>query len=270
MTFHPEYSENGYFYVHYTQRGGNSVIARYQVSSNPNLSNPESEIRLLEISYPIGEHTGGDLAFGPDDHLYISIGDGGAGGNNDEAGNAQNPGTYPGSLLRLDVDRGAEPEIWLIGLRNPWRFSFDTLLGDLYIADVGENQSEEINYLPAGYNSKANFGWHFFEGNHPYIGNPPEGLETVFPVWTYDHTLGCSVTGGFVYRGKSLPEWYGVYIYGDYCTGNIWGLLRNPDGSWQNALLYDLPVNITSFGQDQAGEIYLVSITGKIFKLIKK
>ncbi len=195
MTFHPKYVENGYFFVHYTQGGGDSVIARYQVSANPNLADPNSETRLLEISYPIGEHAGGGLAFGPDGYLYISIGDGGAGGNGDEAGNAQNPETYLGTLLRMDVDNDAEPEVWATGLRNPWRFSFDALNGDLYIADVGENQWEEINFLPAGSLAGVNFGWNFYEGDQPYQGNPPESLETIFPVWVYDHSLGAPSPG---------------------------------------------------------------------------
>ncbi len=270
MTFHPKYAENGYFFVHYTQEGGDSVIARYRVSGDPNLADHHSEIRLLEISYPVGEHIGGGLAFGPDGYLYISIGDGGAGGNGDEAGNAQNSDTLLGSILRLDVDKNGEPEIWSIGLRNPWRFSFDPLNGDMYIADVGENRWEEINYLPAGSSTGGNFGWNFYEGTELYKGNPPENLEMIFPIWTYDHTLGCSITGGYVYRGQSIPEWFGVYIYGDYCTGNIWGLLQNPDGSWQNSLLFTLPAYITSFGEGQNGEIYFVSITGKIFKLVER
>ncbi len=213
---------------------------------------------------------GGGLAFGPDGLLYISIGDGGAGGNGDEAGNAQNPETYLGAMLRMDVDHATEPEVWAIGLRNPWRFSFDALSGDLYIADVGENQWEEINHLPANSPAGANFGWNFYEGNQPYQGTPPESLTMIFPVWVYDHSLGISVTGGFVYRGKALPEWFGVYIFGDYGTGNIWGLLKNPDGSWQNELLFELPAYITSFGQDEAGEIYLVSITGVVYQLVAK
>lgn len=270
MTFHPKFTENGYFYVHYTQDGGDSVIARYQVSADPNLADPNSELRLLEISYTFGEHVGGGLAFGPDGYLYISIGDGGKGGYGDEAGNAQNSETYLGSLLRIDVDNATEPEVWAIGLRNPWRFSFDALNGDLYIADVGENQWEEINYLPAKSPAGANFGWNYYEGNQPYQGTPPKNLETIFPIEVYDHSLGCSVTGGYVYRGKSLPAWFGVYIYGDYCTGNIWGLLQNSDGSWQNELLFELPAYITSFGQDEVGEIYLVSITGVVYRLMAK
>ena len=270
MTFHPKYAENGYFFVHYTQEGGDSVIARYQVSDDPNLAHPLTEVRLLEISYPIGEHVGGGMAFGPDGKLYFSIGDGGAGGNGDEAGNAQNPQTYLGSIIRVNVDIVEEPEVWAIGLRNPWRFSFDALTGDLYIADVGENKWEEINYVPAGFSESLNFGWNFYEGNQPYQGTPPESLELTFPVWVYDHSQGISVTGGYVYRGQLLPELFGVYIYGDYGTGNIWGLLQNPENSWQNELLFELPAYITSFGQDESGEIYLVSITGTIYKLVRK
>ncbi len=270
MAFHPGYAQNGFFYVHYTQEGGDSVIARYQVSTDPNQADLVSEERLLEVSYPIGEHVGGGLAFGPDGFLYASIGDGGAGGFGDAEGNAQNPNTFLGSLLRLDVDHESEPEVWAIGLRNPWRFSFDTLSGDLYLADVGESQWEEINFLPAGNPAGVNFGWNYYEGNQPYKENPPDRLEVIFPIWIYDHSQGCSVTGGYVYRGLALPEWFGVYIYGDYCTGNIWGLLQNPDGSWRNEWLFKLPAYITSFGQDEAGEIYLASITGGVFKLVKK
>jgi glucose/arabinose dehydrogenase len=270
MAFHPRYTKNGYFFVHYTQEGGDSVIARFQVSDNPNLANPKTEMRFFEINYPIGEHVGGALAFGPDGKLYFSIGDGGAAGYGDEPGNAQNPQNYLGSIVRVNIDIVEEPEVWAIGLRNPWRFSFDSLNGDLYIADVGENQWEEINYLPAGNSTGANFGWNFYEGNQPYHGTPPESLNPIFPVSVYDHSLGCSITGGHVYRGKALPEFFGVYIYGDYCTGNIWGLLQNPDGSWQNELLFELPAYITSFGQDETGEIYLVSITGVVYQLVSK
>jgi glucose/arabinose dehydrogenase len=282
MAFHPNYAQNGYFFIHYTKNGGDSVIARFQVSQNPAQGDLDSELRLLEISYPIGEHVGGDLQFGPDGHLYLPIGDGGGGGFNDEAGNAQNPDSYLGSILRIDVNT-EEPygipsgnpyttspgrsEVWAIGLRNPWRISFDSLTGDLYIADVGENREEEINYLPTGSSGGANFGWNYFEGTKPLIGEAPLDQKFIPPIAVYDHTLGCSVTGGFVYRGSRLPEWYGVYIYGDYCTGNIWGLLKTPEGSWENRLMYQIPAYITTFGEDQNGEIYLASITGKIYQL---
>jgi glucose/arabinose dehydrogenase len=270
ITFHPNYDQNGYFYVHYTKDGGNSVISRFQVSGNLDFADPRSETQLFEISYPIGEHIGGGMAFGPDDNLYISVGDGGAAGNGDQAGNAQNPDSLPGSILRVNVERSIEPEVWVYGLRNPWRFSFDSLSGDVFIADVGENQWEEINFLPAGSLSGSNFGWNYYEGMQMFKANPPENLEVTFPIWTYDHTLGCSVTGGYVYRGQQLTDWYGIYLYGDYCSGNIWGLLQNPDLSWQNESLFKIPAYITSFGQDQTGEIYLSSVTGKIYKLVKK
>jgi glucose/arabinose dehydrogenase len=277
VAFHPDYAANGFFYVHYTDADGRSIIARYHVSSDPNQADPNSEERLIEITYPIGEHIGGDLAFGPDGALYIPIGDGGGGGNYDQAGNAQNPATLPGSLLRLDVDRGGSPEVWAYGLRNPWRIAFDRLTGDLFIADVGENQWEEINFLPAGTPAGINFGWPYFEGLHTVKGQPP--TEAVFnaPVAEYAHTFGCSVTGGQVYRGAALPEWFGVYLYGDFCQGNVWGLLQLPDGGgssdpqWQNARLFQLSGTfITSFGLDEAGEIYLVDYTGEIYRLERK
>lgn len=285
LVFHPNYGENGYFYIHYTDSRGISVIARYQSSMDTDVGDPASESRLFEISFPIGEHKGGDLAFGPDGYLYISVGDGGAAGYGDQEGNAQNPGTFLGSILRVDVDRGelygipednpytsgeGLPEVWAYGLRNPWRFTFDRLTGDLFISDVGENRWEEINYLPAGSPGGSNFGWSFLEGTSTYKNQPPATLKLVDPVTTYDHSQGCSVTGGVVYRGATLPEWYGVYIYGDFCLGNIWGLLQKADGSWENELMHKIQGFITSFGQDEDGEVYLVDLTGRIYKLIRK
>jgi glucose/arabinose dehydrogenase len=193
-------------------------------------------------------------------------------------------GTFLGKTLRLDVDAGDPygvppdnpffqgeglPEIWAYGLRNPWRFSFDRLAGDIYIADVGQNQWEEIDFLPAGHPGGANFGWDYREGAHPYEDQPPADLELIDPVAEYDHSQGCSVTGGYVYRGQNLPEWQGVYLYGDFCTGFIWGLLRQPDGTWQNARLFETGANITSFGQDEAGEIYLVVRQGEVYRLVE-
>jgi glucose/arabinose dehydrogenase len=160
------------------------------------------------------------------------------------------------------------PEIWAYGLRNPWRFAFDRLTGDMYIADVGQNQWEEINFLPAGHPGGANFGWNYREASHPFSrGTPPQGLELIDPVAEYDHSLGCSVTGGVVYRGGELPEWQGVYFYGDYCTGIIWGLRRGPDGAWLNERLFQEDARITSFGEDEAGEVFLVDQGGNIFRL---
>jgi glucose/arabinose dehydrogenase len=272
LAFHPQYQENGRFFVNYTDVNGDTVIARYQVSDDPNSADPNSEVKLLGVDQPFANHNGGVLAFGPDGYLYIGLGDGGSQG--DPNGNAQNTNVLLGKILRIDVD-SADPyaipadnpfgnEVWAYGFRNPWRFSFDKSNGDLYIGDVGQGQWEEIDFLAVGSPGGANFGWDHREGAHDYEGGGPEGM--IDPVAEYSHPEGgCSVTGGYVYRG-SLPEWNGIYLYGDYCTGMIWGLIRAESG-WQNQLLYDMDVTITSFGQDQVGEIYLVSDNGGIFRL---
>ncbi|HEY9527726.1 MAG TPA: PQQ-dependent sugar dehydrogenase [Anaerolineales bacterium] len=273
FAFHPQYADNGRFFLNYTDRRGDTVVARFQVTSDPNLADPGSETQLLGVDQPFPNHNGGVLAFGPDGYLYAGLGDGGSQG--DPNGNAQNTGVLLGKILRLDVD-SADPytvptdnpfgnEVWAYGFRNPWRFSFDRATGDLYIGDVGQNQWEEIDYIPAGSPGGANFGWDHREGTHEYEGGGPDGM--IDPVAEYSHPEGgCSVTGGYVYRG-SMPEWNGIYLYGDYCTGMIWGLIKG-DGSWQNHLLFDVDFTITSFGQDENGEVYLVSDTGGIFRLV--
>ena len=273
LAFHPQYAQNGRFFVNYTDNNGHDVIARFQVSSDPNIAEPNSEVKLLNVDDPFPNHNGGVLAFGPDGYLYAGLGDGGSQG--DPFGNAQNTGVLLGKILRLDVD-SAEPyavpsdnpfgnEVWAYGLRNPWRLSFDKLTNDLYIGDVGQNTWEEIDFLPTGSPGGTNFGWNFREGAHDYKGGGPEGM--VDPVAEYSHAEGgCSVTGGYVYRG-SMPEWNGIYLYGDYCTGMIWGLIHS-DSGWQSQLLFDLDVTITSFGQDEAGELYLLSDSGGVFRLI--
>ena len=272
LAFHPNYLENGRFFVNYTDTGGDTVIARFQVTSDPNLADPNSEVQLFGYDQPFPNHNGGAMAFGPDGYLYIGSGDGGAAG--DPFGNAQNTSNLLGKILRVDVD-SAEPysipsdnpfenEIWVYGIRNPWRISFDRATGDLYIGDVGQGEWEEIDFLPAGSPGGANFGWDYREGAHDYEGGGPEGM--IDPVAEYSHPEGgCSVTGGYVYRG-SMPEWNGIYLYGDYCTGLIWGLIQI-DGSPQTQLLFDVDVTITSFGQDENGEVYLVSDNGGIFRL---
>lgn len=274
LAFHPQYAENGRFFVNYTDLNGNTVIARYQVSDDPSRADTGSEVKLLSVNQPFPNHNGGVLAFGPDGFLYAGLGDGGAAG--DPMGNAQNLDTLLGKILRLDVDSGdpyAIPEdnpfgteVWAYGLRNPWRLSFDRATGDLYIGDVGQGQWEEINYLPAGSPGGANFGWDHREGAHDYEGGGPDGM--IDPVAEYTHENGCSVTGGYVYRG-SMTEWNGIYIYGDYCTAIIWGVLRT-DSGWQSQQLYDMDVTITSFGQDVAGEVYLVSDNGGIYRLTRR
>jgi len=273
LAFHPNFAQNGFFYVNYTGSGGNTFISRFQ--ANGDAVDPNSELILLTVDQPFPNHNGGAVVFGPDGYLYLGLGDGGAAG--DPFGNGQSLDTLLGKILRIDVD-SAEPyaipsdnpfgdEIWHYGLRNPWRISFDRLTNDLYIGDVGQNAWEEIDFLPAGSPGGANFGWDYREGAHEYDGNAPAGL--LDPIAEYSHPEGgCSVTGGFVYRG-SMPEWNGVYLYGDYCTGLIWGLIRSGD-SWQNQLLFQVNERITSFGQDESGEVYLVSDGGGVFRLTRK
>jgi glucose/arabinose dehydrogenase len=275
LAFHPAYQENGRFFVNYTDTRGDTVIARFQVSDDPNVVDPNSEVPLFGYDQPFPNHNGGAMVFGPDGYLYIGSGDGGSQG--DPNGNAQNTGTMLGKILRVDVD-SAEPyavpsdnpfgnEVWAYGLRNPWRLSFDRSTGDLYIGDVGQGNWEEIDFLPAGSPGGANFGWDHREGAHDYEGGGPEGM--IDPVAEYSHPEGgCSVTGGYVYRG-SLPEWNGIYIYADYCTGLIWGLIQ-VDGGWQTQLLFDVDVTITSFGQDENGEVYLLSDNGGVFRLVRR
>lgn len=284
LAFHPRFSQNGYFYVNYTDRDGNTVIARYTASPTADQADLQSEVRLLSVEQPYANHNGGMLAFGPEGYLYIGLGDGGSAG--DPQGNAQSVQVLLGKLLRVDVDQGdpyaipvdnpfastgGKPEIWAYGLRNPWRFSFDSLTGDIYIGDVGQNQWEEVDFVEAGSPGGMNFGWDYREGVHEYEGRPPEGFSFTDPVVEYSHDLGCSVTGGAVYRGVNLPEWLGVYLYGDYCNGNIWGLLRSPDRTWQNQLLFTTGYSIASFGVDEAGEAYLLDHQqGDIYRLTKK
>ena len=275
LTFHPQYSQNGRFFVNYTDINGDTVIARFQVSGAPNLADPNSEAKLIGIDQPYANHNGGVLVFGPDGYLYAGLGDGGSQG--DPQGNAQNTNSLLGKILRIDVNSGESytvppdnpfgNEVWAYGLRNPWRMTFDRSTGDLYIADVGQNVWEEINFLPAGSSGGANFGWDHREGAHEFEGRGPQGM--LDPVAEYSHQEGgCSVTGGYVYRG-AMPEWNGIYLYGDYCTGLIWGLIGGENG-WQKQQLFDVDYTITSFGQDENGEIYLVSDSGGVYRLSQK
>ncbi|HND47625.1 MAG TPA: PQQ-dependent sugar dehydrogenase [Anaerolineales bacterium] len=272
LAFHPNFEQNGYFYVNYTGEGGNPRISRF--TANGDVADPNSEQVLMVIDQPFPNHNGGAVAFGPDGYLYLGLGDGGAAG--DPFKNGQNTETLLGKLLRIDVNNG-DPysipvdnpfgnEVWAYGLRNPWRISFDRATGDLWIGDVGQNQYEEIDYLPAGSPGGANFGWSVMEGLHGYDGEAQPGL--LLPVVEYSHDIGCSVTGGYVYRG-SMPEWNGVYLYGDYCSGSVSGLIL-VDGQWQSRVLFEAVATITSFGQDEAGELYFTSDNGSIYILAKK
>jgi glucose/arabinose dehydrogenase len=280
LAFHPRFEDNGYFYVNYTDKNGDTVIARFSLSADPARGDLASEARLIFVDQPYSNHNGGWLDFGPDGYLYIGLGDGGNAG--DPENNAQNPNTLLGKLLRIDVDGdqpyaippdnpfangGGAPEIWALGLRNPWRCAFDRATGDLYIGDVGQGEWEEIDFLPWGAPVGVNFGWDFREGLHPYEGIPPEGMTFTDPIAEYPHNPDYSVSGGYVYRGVNLPDWQGVYFYGDFVSGRLWGLLRAPDGSWQNQLLYETRLSIASFGEDEAGEVYLVDYKGAIYQL---
>lgn len=273
LAFHPDYAQNGYFYVNYTGDRGDTRISRFQASGNS--TDPASEKVLLIIRQPYPNHNGGALAFGGDGYLYAGLGDGGLAG--DPHKNGQNTTTLLGKILRIDVNNGDSyhlptdnpfgNEVWAYGLRNPWRMSFDRLTGDLWIGDVGQGEWEEIDYLPAGSPGGANFGWSIMEGNHGYDGEAQPGL--LLPVTEYSHSEGgCSVTGGYVYRG-SMPEWNGVYLYADYCSGLIWGLIPS-NGNWKNQLLFNTGLLVTSFGQDETGEIYFTADSGEVFKLMRK
>lgn len=285
IAFHPRYAQNGLFYVNYTNLGGNTVVARYSVSpENPNRANLTSAVPILTVQQPFANHNGGQLQFGPDGYLYIGMGDGGSGG--DPGNRAQNLGDLLGKLLRLDVDSGspyaipssnpflgsagARPEIWALGLRNPWRFSFDRASGDLWIADVGQGTWEEIDFQPATSIGGENYGWRRMEGSHCF--NPPSNCNPgtlVLPVIEYDHNLGCSVTGGSVYRGTRSPRLIGTYIYGDFCSGTIWGATRQGNGSVTSRTLYDASFNISTFGEDAAGEIYVGDYSsGTLYRIV--
>jgi glucose/arabinose dehydrogenase len=280
VAFPSGFTAKRHFYVNYTRtQDGATVVARYRVSAgDSNAADPASEEVVLTIPQPFANHNGGQLAFGPDGYLYIGMGDGGSGG--DPLDNGQNPGTLLGKLLRIDVESGEfpygipptnpflgmagyRPEIWALGLRNPWRFSFDRGTGDLLIGDVGQGNFEEIDFQPAGDPGGRNYGWNIMEGDRCFppgtAGCDRSGLA--LPVFVYDHSLGCSVTGGHVYRGSAFPSLQGVYLFGDYCSGRIWGIRKNGAG-WDNALLADTTLSISTFGEDESGNVYLVNHTG--------
>jgi glucose/arabinose dehydrogenase len=271
LAFYPK-PEAGMLFVNYTDKNGNTVISRFLWDT---YANPMSETVLLNIDQPYPNHNGGSLAFGPDGYLYAGLGDGGLAG--DPHKNGQNTNALLGKILRLDVSDFNAPngyvipadnpfgtEVWAYGLRNPWRISFDQSTGDLWIGDVGQSAWEEIDYLPAGSQGGANFGWSIMEGNHGYDGDAQPGL--LLPLAEYSHSSGgCSVTGGYVYRG-AMPEWNGIYLYGDYCFGKIWGLILS-NGQWQSQVLFETGVTITSFGQDEAGELYFSSDDGSVYHL---
>lgn len=277
LAFHPDYANNGAFFVAYNDLAGQVTLARYSRSvSDPNLADPTSGQVLLAVAKNFSNHNGGTLAFGKDGYLYWSIGDGGGGG--DPEGNGQDLTTLLGKLLRLDVDSGSpyaipgtnpffgssdpsvRQEIWAYGLRNPWRLSFDRQTGDLYIGDVGQNQREEIDFQPASSPGGENYGWSVMEGSLCY--NPATGCDTsgkILPLYEYDHTLGCSVTGGYVYRGLKYPAMTGRYFYADFCSGRVFT---------SGQVAADTAYMVTSFGEDEQGELYLTDIaSGTLYQV---
>jgi glucose/arabinose dehydrogenase len=279
----PDFLTNGEFYLNYTDRNGDTVIGRYFANPDRKTADVKSEQIILSVGQPYSNHNGGNLVFGPDGYLYIGLGDGGSGG--DPEMRAQNPDTLLGKMLRIAVsnqevyaipednpflDSDGRDEIFSIGLRNPWRYSFDRLTDDLWIADVGQGNWEEINFTPVNAEIGLNYGWYYFEGTHSFKGDPTSVEEYVFPVYEYDHSMGCSVTGGYVYRGETLQEWYGVYIFGDFCNGKVWGILPADNGDWKVSELFETGLNISSFGEDVFGELYLISHNGTLYKLQAK
>ncbi|MCA0456102.1 MAG: PQQ-dependent sugar dehydrogenase [Chloroflexi bacterium] len=281
VAFHPQYAENGYFYIHYSDVNGDTTIARYKVSSDPEVADPASGTILLSVDQPYPDHNGGQLAFGPDGYLYIGLGDGG--NPDDPLRNGQNLNTLLGKLLRIDVNAtpykvpadnpfvgrsDAKPEIWAYGLRNPFRFSFDRETGDLFIGDVGQWDYEEVDFAPAGVGGQ-NYGWSAYQGMHEYIKQtkPIDDSRLTLPILEYTHVYGCSITGGYIYRGEALPDMNGVYIYGDYCNGRMWAAVKNGD-VWQGGVWMETGLTITSFGEDESGELYLIDYKGGIYKLV--
>jgi len=280
LAFHPEYSANGRFFVNYTDRGGNTIVARYQVSlSNPDIADGGSGQIIFQLRQPYANHNGGHIDFGPDGYLYITLGDGGSA--NDPLGAGQNRQLLLGSMLRIDVDSAlpyaippdnpfvgddsALDEIWAYGLRNVWRFSFDRATGDMYLADVGQNLLEEVNFQRADSSGGENYGWNVWEGTNLFAGGNASGH--VQPAFEYSHALGCSVTGGYVYRGSAIPQLEAVYLFGDYCTGRMWAMYRDADLNWQTDEFANTGWAISSFGEDENGEIYVVDYSGTIYRI---
>ena len=267
VAFHPDYRENGLLYVDYTDLNGDTRVVEYRALDDRTAVDPASRRVLLAIDQPYSNHNGGQLAFGPDGRLWVGMGDGGSGG--DPENRAQNLSSLLGKLLTLDVSESRPaPEIAAYGLRNPWRFSFDRENGDLWIGDVGQGDFEEVDRLPrAEVGNLVNFGWDVFEGDAAYEEKEPnpEG-SLVAPVAVYDHGEGCSVTGGFVYRGDEVPALKGRYIYGDYCSGTIWTIAA--DGARESVRREPIEVDgLTSFGEDGGGELYTASSAGTLFRI---
>ena len=295
LAFSPGYATNGHFYVNYISSNssprGSTVISRFTVNpANADDGIETSEEVILVIPQPEPNHNGGQINFGPDGYLYIGMGDGGGAGDlHGSVGNGQANDTFLGKMLRIDVEGFPDPglpyaipadnpflldtqvpnEIWAFGLRNPWRWSFDRKTGDMYIADVGQYEWEEVNFIPAASTGGENFQWRRVEGFNTFNSGTPltKGTSTD-PVFEYDHNAGSSITGGYVYRGSSFPRMEGIYYFGDYNSGRIWGLQRDPSGNWIDRQFLDTSLNVSSFGEDEAGNLYVASLfTGDIYRL---
>ncbi len=292
LAFDPNFTENNYFFVYYTDSQGSSTISRFTLNNQTSVADASSEKILLKFSQPFANHNGGQIAFGPDGYLYIASGDGGSG--NDPLNAGQNLKTLLGKILRIDVvgteaqaysipkdnpfvdNDSALPEIWAYGLRNPWRFSFDSLTGDMYIADVGQNAFEEVNFQAADSTGGENYGWRLMEARSCF--NPSESCNPdnnlVEPILHYAHGSenGRSITGGFVYRGESINSLQRKYIYGDFVSGRIWQAEADPEGvrGWRNSLIEDTNYSISTFGVDHEGELYVASFSGGIYKFAKE
>ena len=264
MAFHPDYASNGLFYVDYTDLNGDTRVVEYQAQSD---AVPVKRRELLFVEQPYANHNGGQLAFGPDGRLYVGMGDGGSGG--DPENRAQDLSQQLGKLLSTDVDHGTGWRIDGYGLRNPWRFSFDRETGDLWIGDVGQGEWEEIDHTPRESPGIENYGWDVYEGRHTYEDkrlNPVGHL--VMPVLEYSHDLGCSVTGGFVYRGQDIPAARGRYFFGDFCSSRMWSFVLD-DGKARDVRRDSLSVgSLSSFGEDAAGELYILTLDGDVLKLV--
>ena len=284
LAFHPNYEINGYFYVNYTAASPlRTVISRFQVSStNSDSAVKTSELILLEYNQPYSNHNGGCVAFGPDGYLYMASGDGGSGG--DPQNNGQSNTTFLGKILRIDVDNPQPPlnygipttnpfidstnvnikkEIYAWGLRNPWRFSFDFTTGWLWASDVGQGNWEEVDIIENG----GNYGWRCYEGNHTYNTSGCNGVYES-PIWEYSHSLGFSITGGYVYRGQNVPELTGKYIVGDYVSARVWAIDYDGVNPATSTQITTAPGSIPSFGQDENKELYLISFNGKIYRFV--
>jgi glucose/arabinose dehydrogenase len=266
LAFDPRYSTNRFIYVYYTDTTGFIRVVRYRVTANGNAAIPSSARVLLSISHPISNHNGGQLQFGPDGLLYLGVGDGGGGG--DPNNNGQNRRSRLGKLLRLNV-RAAHPNhtLYAYGLRNPWRFSFDRLTGDLWIGDVGQDKWEEIDYLKRGTSPGTNFGWSYYEGNHVFKTQPIDRSRLVFPVFEYSHALGDAVVGGYVYRGSAIPSLRGWYVFADDGSGRVWAT-NGPTGVTRQVDLGQNVAPISSFGENAAGTLYVISLNGGIYRII--